>query len=68
MNGVNVRDSSRDSDNSKSIEYALKKLSRICDPVLAELKEYNHYEKPSEKKRRKLNKALRANMKVKKPF
>lgn len=68
MNGVYVRESFRDGDNVKNIEYALKKLSRICDPVLSEVKEHKHYEKPSEKKRRKLNKALRDNLKSKKTF
>lgn len=52
MNGTIVRP-------DEPFEKAMRRFSRVCEHggVLAELKKYRHYEKPSEERKRKRNAA-----------
>lgn len=54
MNGIIVRD-------TESFEKALRRFTKTCERsgVLSELKNYRHFEKPSEARKRKLNVAKR---------
>ncbi len=49
MPGVKIRD-------GESFEGALRRFKRICEQegILSEIKKHQHFEKPSEKKKRKL--------------
>ena len=48
MPGVNIRD-------GESFDQALRRFKRICEKagILSELKNHQHYEKPSESKRKR---------------
>jgi small subunit ribosomal protein S21 len=61
MNGIIVRD-------TESIEKAIRRFTKTCERsgVLSELKKYRHYEKPSEMRKRKLNTAIRRQLREKK--
>lgn len=50
MNGIIVRE-------TEPFEKAIRRFSKTCERsgVLSELKKYRHYEKPSEKRKRKKN-------------
>lgn len=54
MNGVIVR-------SGEAFEKALRRFSKTCEKagILSDLKKLQHYEKPSEKKKRKMNAAKR---------
>ncbi len=54
MNGVIIRP-------GEPFEKALKRFTKTCEKagILSDLKKIQHYEKPSEKKKRKLNQARR---------
>lgn len=54
MNGVIVKP-------GEPFEKALKRFTKTCEKagILSDLKKLQHYEKPSEKKKRKLNSARR---------
>ncbi len=54
MNGVIVKP-------GEPFEKALKRFTKTCEKagILSDLKKLQHYEKPSEKKKRKLNAARR---------
>jgi small subunit ribosomal protein S21 len=54
MNGIIIRD-------NEGIDKALRRFLKICDHsgILSELKKSRFYEKPSEKRKRKLNIARR---------
>jgi small subunit ribosomal protein S21 len=57
MNGVRARD-------NENIERVLKKFSRVCEHagVLKEVKKFQFYEKPSAKRKREHNAAVRKRM------
>lgn len=61
MPGVIVRD-------EESFEKALKRFKKACEKagVISEMKKHQHYEKPSEKRKRKVNSAKRKRMKLEK--
>ena len=54
--GVTVRD-------NESFEQALRRFKRKCEKagILSDLRKHRHYEKPSERKKRKMNAARRKN-------
>ena len=54
MPSVRVRD-------NESFEKALRRFSKACEKtgLLSEIKKHQHFEKPSERRKRKLNAALR---------
>ena len=54
-------------DEGESFEKALKKFKKKCEKagILSDLRKHRHFEKPSEKRKRKINSAKR---KVKKDF
>ena len=54
MTGVRVRD-------DESFERALKRFKKTCEKagILSDIKKHQHFEKPSERKKRKLNQARR---------
>ncbi len=54
--GVRIRD-------GESFESALRRFKRICEQegVLSEIKKHQHFEKPSEKKKKKILAAKRKN-------
>jgi len=61
MPGVIVRD-------EESFEKALKRFKKACEKagIISEMKKHQHYEKPSEKRKRKVNSAKRKRMKLEK--
>ena len=63
MNGIYVKD-------GEPFEKALKRFSKTCERagILSDVKKYRHFEKPSEKRKRKLNAAKRKRMKLEKTF
>ncbi len=54
MTGVKVRD-------DESFEKALRRFNKLCEKsgILSDIKKHQHFEKPSERKKRKLNAAKR---------
>ena len=58
MTGVRVRD-------DESFEKALKRFHKTCEKagILSDVKKHQHFEKPSERKKRKMNQARRRNKK-----
>jgi len=54
MPSVRVRD-------NENFEKALRRFSKACEKtgLLSEIKKHQHFEKPSERRKRKLNAALR---------
>ena len=63
MPGVKVRE-------EETFEKALKRFKKACEKagIISEMKKHQHYEKPSERKKRKLNAAKRKRMKLEKMF
>ena len=63
MPGVRVRE-------EETFERALKRFKKACEKagIISEMKKHQHYEKPSERKKRKLNAAKRKRMKLEKMF
>lgn len=59
MVNVKVRD-------NESFEKALKRFTKACEKsgLMAEIKKHQHYEKPSERKKRKDNQARRKMRKI----
>ncbi|MBI3871836.1 MAG: 30S ribosomal protein S21 [candidate division Zixibacteria bacterium] len=58
MTGVRVRD-------DESFEKALKRFNKTCEKagILSDIKKHQHFEKPSDRKKRKLNQAKRRSRK-----
>jgi small subunit ribosomal protein S21 len=58
MTGVRVRD-------DESFEKALKRFNKTCEKagILSDVKKHQHFEKPSERRKRKMNQARRRNRK-----
>jgi small subunit ribosomal protein S21 len=54
MTGVKVRD-------DESFEKALRRFNKFCEKtgILSDIKKHQHFEKPSERRKRKLNAARR---------
>ena len=54
MTGVRVRD-------DESFERALKRFKKTCEKagILSDIKKHQHFEKPSDRRKRKLNQAKR---------
>jgi small subunit ribosomal protein S21 len=54
MTGVKVRD-------DESFEKALRRFNKFCEKmgILSDIKKHQHFEKPSERKKRRLNTAKR---------
>ena len=54
MTGVRVRD-------DESFERALRRFNKFCEKtgILTDIKKHQHFEKPSEKRKRRLNAARR---------
>ncbi len=63
MPGVKVRE-------EETFKRALKRFKKACEKagIISEMKKHQHYEKPSERKKRKLNTAKRKRMKLEKMF
>ncbi len=59
MTGVRVRD-------DESFEKALRRFNKFCEKtgILSDIKKHQHFEKPSERRKRKLNAARRKNRKL----
>lgn len=59
MTGIRVRD-------NESFEKALRRFIKSCERsgILADMKKHQHFEKPSERKKRKRSAARRKNRKV----
>jgi small subunit ribosomal protein S21 len=52
--------------DDESFERALKRFKKKCEKagILSDLRKHRHYEKPSERKKRKMNAARRKNRRV----
>ena len=63
MPGVIIRE-------QKPFEKAMKRFKKACEKagIISEMKKHQHYEKPSERKKRKINSARRKRMKLEKMF
>lgn len=63
MPGVIVRD-------KETFEKALKRFKKACEKagVISDMKRHQHFEKPSERKKRKINAAKRKRIKLEKMF
>jgi small subunit ribosomal protein S21 len=59
MTGVRVRD-------DESFERALRRFNKFCEKtgILSDIKKHQHFEKPSERRKRKLNAARRKMRKI----
>jgi small subunit ribosomal protein S21 len=59
MTGVKVRD-------NESFEKALRRFNKTCERsgILADIKKHQHFEKPSERRKRKRNAAKRKSRRV----
>jgi len=59
MTGVRVRD-------DESFERALRRFNKFCEKtgILTDIKKHQHFEKPSERRKRKLNAARRKMRKI----
>ncbi|HEX9916562.1 MAG TPA: 30S ribosomal protein S21 [candidate division Zixibacteria bacterium] len=62
MTGVKVRD-------NESFEKALRRFNKTCERsgILADIKKHQHFEKPSERRKRKRNAAKRKSRQAEKP-
>ena len=58
MAGVRVRE-------EENFERALKRFNKACEKsgVMSDVKKHQHFEKPSDRRKRKLNQAIRRNRK-----
>ena len=56
MPGIRVKD-------GESFESALRRFKKKCEKagILSDLRKHRHYEKPSERRKRKMNAAMRKN-------
>ena len=63
MPGVIVRE-------EEPFEKALRRFKKACEKagIISEMKKHQHYEKPSERKKRKINAAKRKRMKLERLF
>jgi len=63
MPGVIVR-------NEETFEKALKRFKKACEKagIISEMKKHQHYEKPSERRKRKINASKRKRIKMEKFF
>ncbi len=63
MPGVTIR-------NGEPFEKALKRFKKSCEKagIISDMKKHQHFEKPSERRKRKLNAAKRKRMKLEKGF
>ena len=63
MPGVIIR-------NEEPFEKALKRFKKSCEKagIISDMKKHQHFEKPSERRKRKLNAAKRKRMKLEKAF
>ena len=63
MPGVIIR-------NEEPFEKALKRFKKSCEKagIISDMKKHQHFEKPSERKKRKLNAAKRKRIKLEKTF
>ena len=63
MPGVIVRD-------KETFEKALKRFKKACEKagIISDMKRHQHFEKPSERKKRKINAAKRKRIKLEKMF
>jgi len=54
--------------NEEPFEKALKRFKKSCEKagIISDMKKHQHFEKPSERKKRKLNAAKRKRMKLEK--
>lgn len=61
MTGVKVRD-------DESFEKALRRFNKFCEKmgILSDIKKHQHFEKPSERRKRKMNAAKRKIRKLQK--
>ncbi len=61
MPGVIVR-------NEETFERALKRFKKVCEKagIISDMKRHQHFEKPSERRKRKINAAKRKRMKLEK--
>ncbi len=61
MPGVIVR-------NEETFERALKRFKKACEKagIISDMKRHQHFEKPSERRKRKINAAKRKRMKLEK--
>jgi small subunit ribosomal protein S21 len=59
MTGVRIRD-------NESFEKALRRFNKFCEKtgILSDIKKHQHFEKPSERRKRKLNAARRKMRKI----
>ena len=50
-------------DNDENFERALRRFKKKCEKagILSDLRKHRHYEKPSERRKRKMNAAVRKN-------
>jgi len=62
MPGVIVRD-------NEPFEKALKRFKKTCEKagIISEMKKHQHFEKPSERRKRKINAAKRKRLKLSQP-
>ena len=56
--------------SEEPFEKALKRFKKSCEKagIISEMKKHQHFEKPSEKRKRKFNAAKRKRMKLEKTF
>ncbi|MFC1537940.1 30S ribosomal protein S21 [Candidatus Latescibacterota bacterium] len=56
--------------NEEPFEKALKRFKKTCEKagIISDMKKHQHFEKPSERKKRKLNAAKRKRIKLDKVF
>ena len=56
--------------NEEPFEKALKRFKKTCEKagIISDMKKHQHFEKPSERRKRKLNAAKRKRMKLDKVF
>ncbi|MFC1489770.1 30S ribosomal protein S21 [Candidatus Latescibacterota bacterium] len=56
--------------NEEPFEKALKRFKKTCEKagIISDMKKHQHFEKPSERRKRKLNAAKRKRMKLEKVF
>ena len=63
LRGVNTRMPEVVIHDDESFERALKRFKKKCEKagILSDLRKHRHFEKPSEKRKRKMNAAVRKN-------
>ncbi len=56
--------------NEEPFEKALKRFKKTCEKagIISDMKKHQHFEKPSERRKRKLNAAKRKRIKIDKVF